>query len=131
MNQNMSIMVVDDELVVRESLYHWFDREDYHVETASSGDEALKKLMKSNFDVLFVDMKMPGMSGFELLKKTKELYPDAAVVIITAYGSIDTAVKAMKAGASDYLLKPFKPDQLSLVMEKVLRQKKMNDEFGM
>ena len=72
---------------------------------------------------------MPGMSGFELLKKVKKLYPDTAVVIITAYGSIDSAVGAMKIGASDYLLKPFKPDQLSLVMEKISQQIKINSEY--
>jgi len=74
-------------------------------------------------------MKMPGMSGFDLLEKVKQIYPDTAVVIITAYGSIDTAVEAMKIGASDYLLKPFKPDQLSLVMEKIFRQKKIDSEY--
>ena len=128
MNQNASIMVVDDELVVRESLYHWFSRQGYAVEKASSGDEALKKLEKTYFDTLFVDMKMPGMGGFELLEKVKERYPDTAVIIITAYGSIDTAVKAMKTGASDYLLKPFQPEQLSLVMEKISQQKKIDAE---
>lgn len=129
MNANMSIMVVDDELVVRESLYHWFRREGYDAQTASSGDDALKKLEKQSFDTLFVDMKMPGMSGFELLEKVKESYPDTAVVIITAFGSIDSAVKAMKAGASDYLLKPFKPDHLSLVMEKIAVHKKLDSEY--
>jgi DNA-binding NtrC family response regulator len=128
MDQNMKILVVDDELVVRESLYHWFSREGYETESAASGNEALQKLEKINFDTLFVDMKMPGMSGFELLRKVKELYPDTTVVIITAYGSIDSAIQAMKIGASDYLLKPFKPDQLSLVMEKIFQQKKISSE---
>lgn len=128
MNQNMSIMVVDDELVVRESLYHWFSRQGYTVEKAASGDDALKKLEEAYFDTLFVDMKMPGMGGFELLEKVKERYPDTAVIIITAYGSIDTAVQAMKTGASDYLLKPFQPEQLALVMEKISHQKKMDAE---
>jgi len=129
MDQNMRIMIVDDELVVRESLYHWLSREGYDAEAAASGSEALQKLEKKHFDTLFVDMKMPGMSGFNLLEKVKQTYPDTAVVIITAYGSIDTAVEAMKIGASDYLLKPFKPDQLSLVMEKISRQKKIDSEY--
>ncbi|OQY01882.1 MAG: Fis family transcriptional regulator [Desulfobacteraceae bacterium 4572_130] len=129
MNQNMKILIVDDELVVRESLYHWFSREGYDTKSAQSGNKALQKLSRENFDILFVDMKMPGMSGFELLKKVKKLYPDTAVVIITAYGSIDSAVGAMKIGASDYLLKPFKPDQLSLVMEKISQQIKINSEY--
>jgi len=76
-----------------------------------------------------VDIKMPGMNGIELLEKVKQEYPDATVVIITAYGSIETAVQAMKTGAVDYLLKPFKPDQLSLVLEKVTQQKKLASEY--
>jgi len=130
MNQNTKIMIVDDEFVVRESLYHWFSREGYEAETASNGEEALKKLEKSNFDVLFVDMKMPGMDGFEVLEQVKQIYPDTAVVIMTAYGSIDSAVKAMKTGALDYLLKPFKPDQLALVMEKIYQQFKIKSEYS-
>ena len=129
MDQVMKILIVDDELVVRESLYHWFSREGYHTQSAKSGKEALEKLETENFDTLFVDMKMPGMSGFELLEIVKKRYPDTAVVIITAYGSIDTAVQAMKIGASDYLLKPFKPDQLSLIMEKISQQIKLASEY--
>jgi len=72
---------------------------------------------------------MPGMNGIELLGKVKQEYPDTMVVIITAYGSIETAVQAMKAGAVDYLLKPFKPDQLSLVLEKVTQQKRLASEI--
>jgi len=129
MDQQMKILIVDDELVVRESLYHWFSRQGYHTQSARSGQEALEKLENENFDILFVDMKMPGMSGFELLEIVKTRYPDTAVVIITAYGSIDTAVQAMKIGASDYLLKPFKPDQLSLIMEKISQQMKLATEY--
>jgi len=129
MDKKMSIMVVDDELIVRESLFHWFKKYGHAVETASSGFEALDKLEKDPFQLLFVDIKMPGMDGLELLEKVKDDYPDTLVVIITAYGSIESAVKAMRIGASDYLLKPFKPDQLSLVMERILYQKKLASEF--
>jgi len=122
-------MIVDDELIVRESFLHWFERLGYVVETAASGFEALEKLKQFSFDLLFVDIKMPGMSGVELLDRVKEDYPGTIVIIITAYGSIDTAVEAMKKGAADYLLKPFKPEQLSLVMEKVLNQKKLITEY--
>lgn len=128
MKQRVSVLVVDDELIVRESLYHWFKKEGYRAETAPSGEAALECLAKERFDILFVDMKMPGMDGLELVEKTQEHYPESSVVIITAYGSIDTAVTAMKKGASDYLLKPFKPDQLSLVMEKILRHKQLDRE---
>jgi DNA-binding NtrC family response regulator len=130
MDKQMSIMVVDDEQIVRESLFHWFKKYEHFVETAASGPEALKKLENYPFHLLFVDIKMPGMNGIELLEKVKAEYPDTLVVIITAYGSIESAVKAMRIGASDYLLKPFKPDQLALVMERISRQKKLESEYN-
>ncbi|MBL7175051.1 MAG: sigma-54-dependent Fis family transcriptional regulator [Desulfobacteraceae bacterium] len=129
MNEKMSIMIVDDEEIVRESLYHWFKRYGHGVEAVASGFEALERLEQQPFDVMFVDIKMPGMSGLELLEKVKEGYPDTIVIIITAYGSIDTAVEAMKMGASDYLLKPFKPDQFNLVLEKIAHQRKLTSEY--
>ena len=122
-------MIVDDEEIIRESFLHWFEKLGHRVEAAPSGSEALEKLEKSPFEVLFVDIKMPGMDGIELLGKVKEEYPETIVVIITAYGSIETAVKAMKMGATDYLLKPFKPEQLSLVLEKIAHQRKLISEY--
>lgn len=126
----MSVMVVDDEEIVRESFFHWFQKYGHVVEAASSAFEALEKLKKYPFQLLFVDIKMPEMDGIELLEKVKQAYPDTIVVIITAYGSIESAVKAMRIGASDYLLKPFRPDQLSLVMERVSQQKKLVSEYN-
>ena len=130
MNVKMNIMIVDDEVIIRESFSHWFQKSGHSIETAASGREALGKLQKFAFDVLFVDIKMPGMSGLEVLEKVKTEYPDTFVVIITAFGTIETAVEAMKLGAADYLLKPFKPQQLTLVMEKLLQQKKLSCEYN-
>ena len=130
MDKKTSIMVVDDEEIVRESFFHWFQKYGHVVETASSGFEALEKLEKYPFQVMFVDIKMPGMDGIELLEKVKQEYPDTIVIIITAYGSIESAVKAMRIGASDYLLKPFKPDQLSLVMERISQQARLVSEYN-
>ncbi|MEJ2729924.1 MAG: sigma-54 dependent transcriptional regulator [Deltaproteobacteria bacterium] len=129
MGDKMNIMIVDDEKIVRESLFHWFTKLGHTVEKASSGFEALETLEKNPFDLLFVDIRMPEMDGIELLEKVKTEYPETIVIIITAYGSIETAVKAMQLGASDYLLKPFKPDYLSLVMEKVTQQIKLSSEY--
>jgi len=129
-DKKMSIMVVDDEKIVRESLFYWFEKGGHAVDTASSGFEALEKLEKIPFDMMFVDIKMPGMDGIELLGKVKADYPETIVIIITAYGSIESAIKAMKLGASDYLLKPFKPEQLSLVMEKITQQKKLTSDYN-
>jgi DNA-binding NtrC family response regulator len=130
MATRMNIMIVDDEKIVRESLFHWFTKIGHYVEKASSGFEALENLEKSPFDVLFVDIKMPAMNGIELLEKVKTEYPQTIVIIITAYGSIESAVRAMQLGASDYLLKPFKPDYLSLVMEKISQQIKLSSEYN-
>ncbi|MBW2606905.1 MAG: sigma-54-dependent Fis family transcriptional regulator [Deltaproteobacteria bacterium] len=129
MDKKMSIMIVDDEMIIRESFLHWFEKYGHVVGAAASGAEALEKLETFPFEVLFVDIKMPGMDGIELLERVKADYPDTIIIIITAYGSIETAVKAMKMGAADYLLKPFKPEQLSLVMEKVSYQKKLASRY--
>ena len=129
MDNKMNIMIVDDEKIVRESLFHWFKKVGHAVETAPSGFEALEKLENTPYDLLFVDIKMPGMDGIELLEKVKTEYPDTIVIIITAHGTVESAIKAMKLGASDYLLKPFKPDNLSLVMEKISQQIKLESEF--
>jgi len=130
MGAKMNIMIVDDEKIVRESLYHWFAKTGHTAEKAASGFEALERLAENPFDVLFVDIKMPEMNGIELLEKIKIEYPETIVIIITAYGSIESAVKAMQLGASDYLLKPFKPDYLSLVMEKIAQQIKLSSEYN-
>ncbi len=128
MNTAMHIMVVDDEMIVRESLYHWLKKEGHTVDVAASGPEALEKLKKVPYELLFVDIKMPGMNGIELLEQVKADYPETIVIIITAYGSIQSSVQAMKKGASEYLLKPFKPDYLSLVMEKIEQQRRLTSE---
>ncbi len=129
MDNKIRIMIVDDELIVRESLLTWFEQYGHEVDTAASGLEALEKIGQKSFHVMFVDIKMPGMDGLELLERVKENCPDIMVVIITAYGSIESAVKAMRTGASDYLLKPFKPDQLSLVMERIFHQQKITSDY--
>ncbi len=128
MEENLQIMIVDDEQIVRESFRSWFAKFGHRVDAAASGAEALQKLEGTPFDLLFVDIKMPGMNGIELLEKIKAGYPDTSVVIITAYGSIETAVTAMKLGANDYLLKPFKPDHLNLVLEKIRQQRRLVSE---
>jgi len=114
------ILIVDDELIMRESLAGWLERDGHEVKKAASGEDALEMLKTVKFDILLVDMKMEGMSGLEVLKRVKESDPEVAVVIITAYGSISTAIDAMKVGAYDYLLKPFDPSELGMLIEKIL-----------
>jgi DNA-binding NtrC family response regulator len=123
-----SILIVDDELVLRESLAAWLERDGHQVETAASGEEGLERLMKKRFDIMLVDIKMEGMSGLEVLRKVKDSDPDVAVVMITAFGSISTAIEAMKDGAQDYLLKPFDPNELGLLIEKIVSQQAQKRE---
>jgi DNA-binding NtrC family response regulator len=116
------VLVVDDELIMRESLAGWLERDGLDVATAASGEEALEKVRETRFDILLLDIKMEGMGGLDVLKMVKEDDPHVAVVMITAYGSISTAIEAMKNGATDYLLKPFDPDELGVLIEKIVEQ---------
>ncbi|MEW6673631.1 MAG: sigma-54 dependent transcriptional regulator [Thermodesulfobacteriota bacterium] len=117
---NAKILIVDDEKIMRESLAGWLLRDGHDVETAKSGEEALEKLSATRYNILLLDIKMEGISGLDVLKHLKENDPDVAVVMITAYGSISTAIEAMKNGAADYLLKPFDPNELGVLIEKIL-----------
>jgi two-component system, NtrC family, response regulator AtoC len=128
MNSKAKILIVDDEKVVRESLFHWFEEEGYTVETAESGEDALKKFDKGKFDLFLLDMKMPGMSGLELLKKIKESDPDAIVILITAFASVPTAITALKDGAYDYVTKPVDPDELAHLVSKAVEQRELKIE---
>ncbi len=112
MTQKPRILVVDDEAVVRDSLRDWFTEDGYPVEAAADGYEAVKKMQEGPFDILLLDIKMPGMDGMELQRKVKEIDPSAVIIIMTAYASVDTAVQALKEGAYDYITKPFDPDDL-------------------
>jgi heterodisulfide reductase subunit A len=106
------ILVVDDELIVRDSLKEILDEEGYTVEMAESGPAALEELTQHSYQLLLLDIKMPGMDGVEVLQKAKETHPDLSVVMMTAYATVETAVEAMKIGALDYLIKPFETDEL-------------------
>jgi DNA-binding NtrC family response regulator len=123
------ILIVDDELILRESLSAWLERDGYHIDTAASGEEALEKIKITRFDILLVDIKMEGMSGLDLLCYMTENDPDVAVVMITAYGSVTTAIDAMKNGAQDYLLKPFDPEEVGIIIEKILEKQSCTREM--
>jgi len=122
------VLIVDDELIMRESLAGWLERDGHSVHTAASGEEAMELLTDTRFDILLVDIKMEGMSGLEVLQSVKESDPDVAVVMITAYGSIPTAIEAMKKGAYDYMLKPFDPNELGVLIEKIIHHQEQARE---
>ena len=115
-----SILIVDDELIMRESLSGWLKRDGHAVQTVASGEAALAMIEKNHFDIMLVDIKMEGISGLDVLRHVREKDTDTAVVMITAYGSIATAIDAMKNGATDYLLKPFDPNELGVIVEKTM-----------
>jgi len=124
----IKILIVDDELIMRESLAGWLERDGHAVQTAASGEEALEKVKETQFDIFLVDIKMEGISGLEVLRNVKESDPDADVVMITAYGSIPSAIEAMKDGAYDYMLKPFDPNELGVLIEKIIQHQEQARE---
>lgn len=128
MNGKEKILIVDDEKIVRESLLHWFEEDGYDVEAAEDGEIALKMFDKNKYDLLLVDMKMPGISGLELLKKVKEIDKETIVILITAFASVPSAITALKDGAYDYVTKPVDPDELAHLVKKALEQKALKHE---
>ncbi len=122
------ILIVDDELSVRESLREWFSEDGFEVETAEDGNDALSKMQVGPYDIIVIDLKMPGMDGITLQKRVREIDRNAAIVILTAYASVDTAVEALKLGAYDYVTKPVDPDDLSNLVKNILKQRDLSEE---
>lgn len=123
-----SLLIVDDELVVRDSLSKWFKQDGYRVDSAEDAAHAIKKMNDGPWDIILLDIKMPGMSGLELQKRLREIDPAATIIMITAFASVESAVQALKEGAFDYVTKPVDPDHLSHLVTNALRQKKLTTE---
>ncbi len=123
-----SILVVDDELSVRDSLTKWFAEDGHKTEAAADAKEALEKLKPGYWDIVFLDIKLPGMDGMELQQRIKTIDPDATIIMITAYATVDTAVKSLKEGAYDYVTKPVDPDYLSHLVANILKQRRLVSE---
>ncbi len=122
------ILVVDDEESIREFLEIMLKKEGYEVTTAEDGLKAKEVLSKKSFDMVISDMQMPNVTGIELLKYVKDSYPDIVFMMITAFGTTETAVEAMKMGAYDYVTKPFKIDEVRLNIHNALRSKNLETE---
>lgn len=118
MDKKTKVLLVDDEAILRDSVSEWLRGDNYHVECAENGEDALKLAQTTRFDTAVVDLKMPGIDGFQVLDRLRSSSPDTKVIIITAYGTIDTAVDAMKRGAVEFLSKPFTPDVLEKAIDK-------------
>jgi len=130
-DQKLSILIVDDEQVVRDSLVHWFTEEGYDLDSASNANDALAKLAGREFDLVIADIRMPGMDGIGLLEKIQSEQLDTGVIVMTGYASVETAIRALKHGAFDYITKPFDPDDLSVVARNALEQHRLKRENRM
>ena len=117
--QRINLLIVEDEKSQREMLEGFLLRQDFSVFSVDGGGRALAEVRRVNFDLVLLDYKMPGMDGLQILREMKKINPELAVVMMTAYGTIETAVQAMKEGATDYLTKPIDLDELLLLIEKV------------
>lgn len=129
MNPRWEILVVDDEEVMRESLAAWLKEDGYAADTASSGREAAEKARDKDYAIYFIDLKMPGgMDGIETMMEIRRIQPEASIIIITAYATVDTAITAMKEGAQEYIVKPCNPAEISMLVERIIKVKNLQRE---
>ncbi len=122
------ILVVDDEESIREFLEIMLKKEGYEVSTAEDGQKAKEVLQKKSFDMVISDLQMPNVTGIELLKHVKDSYPETVFMLITAFGTTETAVEAMKMGAYDYVTKPFKIDEVRMNIANALKSQNLEVE---
>ena len=123
------ILLVDDQVSFCHHIKTILEQEGYEVAVANNADQALQKLSLQTFDILLTDMKMPGQNGLELFKIARKTDPNISGIIMTAYGSIASAVASIKQGITDYLQKPFEPEALLIAVEKTLRERRMLQEI--
>ncbi|MEW6267402.1 MAG: response regulator [Thermodesulfobacteriota bacterium] len=121
------ILVVDDEKNIRLTMTQTLERLGMPIQTAVNGEEALQKLRESRFGLVFLDLKMPGMYGMDVLRRIKDNWPKIRVIIITAHGTIESAVEAMKLGAVDFIQKPFSPGEILELATRVLEREALDE----
>ena len=124
----LRILAVDDDEVARQLLAEILLEEGYDVETVGSGREAVDRLGTGSYDLVVTDLKMPGLDGLEVLKRYKEKSPETLVILVTAFGSMESAIEVMKEGAFDYVSKPFKEDEIKIVVRRALQQRRLQKE---
>ncbi len=128
MNEPPKILVVDDEKIALNNLIYILKKENYEVTGTQSGPRALNLLEEQEFDLILTDLKMEKVDGMQILTRSRELYPDTEVIMITGYATVDSAINAMKAGAYHYIAKPFKLDEVRKVVREALEKKKLKQE---
>jgi DNA-binding NtrC family response regulator len=126
---NWKILVVDDEGVMRESLAAWLAEDGYSVDTSSSGLSAIAKASETDYAIYFIDLKMPGgFDGIKTMLEVRRMRPDASVIIMTAYATVDTAITALKEGAQEYIVKPCNPEEISMLVARLIKVKALQRE---
>ena len=128
MNGQGKLLIVDDELSVRDSLNKWFHEEGYEVGTAESASEALTRIAEQRWDAALMDIKMPGTDGIELQRRLHDVDPQLIVIMMTGYASVETAVAALKNGAYDYVTKPLDPDEIAHLVKNALSHRRTEQE---
>ena len=128
MRKRIKILIVDDEDIIRESLRDWLENAGYKVVIAGSGEEALRIIKQKKIKIMLADLVMPGIDGIELMKEARKIVPTISTVIITAYGSIQTAISAIKEGAYDYIEKPFCPEKVELLIKNLMEHQDLIEE---
>ena len=122
------ILIVDDEANIRINLEAILRDQGHSVESVDSGEKALMIMRRVTPEILLTDVRMEGMSGIDLLGKTREYFPSVTVLLMTAYASVDTAVNVMRMGAHDYIVKPFTPDQISHAIQRLEELRRLREE---
>lgn len=128
MKEDARVLVVDDESMVCLALTNWLEEENYFAQAVEDGSQAVKAVKEENWDIVLLDLRMPGMDGMEVLKQVKEIAPQTVVIMMTAYASIPGAVQAMKEGAYDYIVKPLDVDQLTLMLNRIVEHQQLITE---
>jgi DNA-binding response OmpR family regulator len=126
-----SVLIVDDEKNIRLTLSQTLESLKLETDTAANGEEALSKLIEKEFGLVLLDLRMPGMDGMEVLRRVREIRPDIRVIILTAYGTIESAVEAMKLGAVDFIQKPFSAEEIRELVSRVMDREKLDQQKGM
>jgi two-component system response regulator HydG len=128
MTEDARVLVVDDEPMVCLALTNWLEEENYFAQAVEDGPQAVKAVREENWDIVLLDLRMPGMDGMEVLKQVKEIAPQTVVIMMTAYASIPGAVQAMQEGAYDYIVKPLDVDQLTLMLKRIVEHQQLITE---
>jgi DNA-binding NtrC family response regulator len=122
---DIAILIVDDEASIRNALSQWFELDGYRVSTAEDANSALRKLQEGPWDIVMLDIKMPGIDGLELQRRIKKIDNNIITIIMTAFASVDTSIQGLKEGAFDYIVKPVDPDDMSHLIRNAVEQRRL------